>query len=93
MGDKALRYLEALQAQHPGLAPCVGQLADLYQRKLWHQASSPAPKTHLMSCSDGDVELFALFHGRAGLQALLNEPVRQYNALIACLCLLSTAPD
>ena len=61
MGDKALRYLEALQAQHPGLAPCVGQLADLYQRKLWHQASSPAPKIHLMSCSDGDVELFALF--------------------------------
>ena len=49
MGDKALRYLEALQAQHPGLAPCVGQLADLYQRKLWHQAS--APHTHLLSLS------------------------------------------
>ncbi|KAK9822645.1 hypothetical protein WJX81_003294 [Elliptochloris bilobata] len=37
MGDKALRYLEVLQAKHPGLAPCVGQLADRYQRKLWHQ--------------------------------------------------------
>lgn len=59
MGDKALRYLEALQAQHPGLAPCVGQLADLYQRKLWHQASPPAPATHL-SCSGRDVEFSAL---------------------------------
>ena len=38
MADKALRYLDALQAKHPALAPCVGQLADLYRRKLWHQA-------------------------------------------------------
>ena len=66
MGDKALRYLEALQAQHPGLEPCVAQLADLYQRKLWHQASAPAPAECLGSPETLKFLLF--FCVLAGLQ-------------------------
>ncbi|RVW80556.1 26S proteasome non-ATPase regulatory subunit 13-like A [Vitis vinifera] len=33
----ALQYLESLRAAHPELAEWYNSLADLYQRKLWHQ--------------------------------------------------------
>ena len=33
----ALQYLESLRNAHPELADWYNSLADLYQKKLWHQ--------------------------------------------------------
>ncbi|CAK9153248.1 unnamed protein product [Ilex paraguariensis] len=33
----ALQYLESLRTDHPELSDWYSTLADLYQRKLWHQ--------------------------------------------------------
>lgn len=33
----ALQYLESLRSAHPELADWYNSLADLYQKKLWHQ--------------------------------------------------------
>ncbi|MCI52301.1 proteasome component (PCI) domain-containing protein, partial [Trifolium medium] len=33
----ALQYLESLRSSHPGLGDWSNSLADLYQKKLWHQ--------------------------------------------------------
>lgn len=35
----ALQYLESLRNDHPELSDWYTTLADLYQRKLWHQLS------------------------------------------------------
>jgi 26S proteasome regulatory subunit N9 len=33
----ALRYLESQRVAHPELADWYSSMADLYERKLWHQ--------------------------------------------------------
>ncbi|PNX71175.1 26S proteasome non-ATPase regulatory subunit 13-like protein, partial [Trifolium pratense] len=33
----ALQYLESLRSSHPGLGDWSNSVADLYQKKLWHQ--------------------------------------------------------
>ncbi|PNX58569.1 26S proteasome non-ATPase regulatory subunit 13-like protein [Trifolium pratense] len=33
----ALQYLESLRSSHPELGDWYNSLADLYQKKLWHQ--------------------------------------------------------
>jgi 26S proteasome regulatory subunit N9 len=35
-----LQYLETLRNAHPELADWYASLADLYQRKLWHQLTA-----------------------------------------------------
>jgi 26S proteasome regulatory subunit N9 len=32
-----IQYLEAIQVKYPNLAVDVAQIAELYDRKLWHQ--------------------------------------------------------
>uniref|UniRef100_A0A2P2MUH5 Extra-large guanine nucleotide-binding protein 3-like n=1 Tax=Rhizophora mucronata TaxID=61149 RepID=A0A2P2MUH5_RHIMU len=58
----ALEYLETLRNAHPELAEWYNSLADLYQKKLWHQLTLKLEQfVALAVCQAGDA-LIQLYH-------------------------------
>ncbi|XP_068305973.1 26S proteasome non-ATPase regulatory subunit 13 homolog B-like [Pyrus communis] len=58
----ALQYLESLRNAHPELAEWYNSLADLYQRKLWHQLTLKLEQFVALSVFQAGDALIQLYH-------------------------------
>ncbi|KAG2676760.1 hypothetical protein I3760_12G067200 [Carya illinoinensis] len=57
-----LQYLESLRNAHPELADWYASLADLYQRKLWHQLTSKLEQFVALAVFQAGDALIQLYH-------------------------------
>ncbi|KAM1909450.1 hypothetical protein ACFX13_038204 [Malus domestica] len=58
----ALQYLESLRNAHPELAEWYNSLADLYQRKLWHQLTLKLEQFVALAVFQAGDALIQLYH-------------------------------
>ncbi|KAK8502192.1 hypothetical protein V6N13_122646 [Hibiscus sabdariffa] len=58
----ALQYLESIQNEHPELADWFNSLADLYQKKLWHQLTLKLEQFVALSVFQAGDALIKLYH-------------------------------
>lgn len=58
----ALQYLETLRNSHPELAEWYNTLADLYQKKLWHQLTLELEKFVALAVFQAGDALIQLYH-------------------------------
>ncbi|KAE8677533.1 26S proteasome non-ATPase regulatory subunit 13-like protein B [Hibiscus syriacus] len=58
----ALQYLESIQNEHPELADWYNSLADLYQKKLWHQLTLKLDQFVALSAFQAGDALIKLYH-------------------------------
>ncbi|KAI8530653.1 hypothetical protein RHMOL_Rhmol11G0076400 [Rhododendron molle] len=58
----ALQYLETLRNAHPGLDDWFNSLADLYQKKLWHQLTLKLEQFVSLSAFQAGDSLIQLYH-------------------------------
>ncbi|XP_060176097.1 26S proteasome non-ATPase regulatory subunit 13 homolog A-like [Lycium barbarum] len=58
----ALQYLESLRNEHPDLSDWHTKLADLYQRKLWHQLSLKLEQFVVLAVFQAGDTLIQLYH-------------------------------
>ncbi|KAJ9707329.1 hypothetical protein PVL29_002358 [Vitis rotundifolia] len=58
----ALQYLESLRAAHPELGEWYNSLADLYQRKLWHQLTLKLEQFVALAVFQAGDALIQLYH-------------------------------
>ncbi|OMO93482.1 hypothetical protein COLO4_16915 [Corchorus olitorius] len=58
----ALQYLESLRNQHPELADWYNSLADLYQKKLWHQLTLKLEQFVALTVFQAGDALIQLYH-------------------------------
>uniref|UniRef100_A0A803MCY1 PCI domain-containing protein n=1 Tax=Chenopodium quinoa TaxID=63459 RepID=A0A803MCY1_CHEQI len=57
----ALQYLDTLRSAHPELAEWYNTLADLYQKKLWHQLTLELEKFVALAAGDALIQLYHNF--------------------------------
>ncbi|GAB4834795.1 26S proteasome non-ATPase regulatory subunit 13 A [Ancistrocladus abbreviatus] len=58
----ALQYLESLRNEHPELSDWYNTLADLYQKKLWHQLSQKLEQFVALAFFQAGDALIQLYH-------------------------------
>ncbi|KAG8495808.1 hypothetical protein CXB51_009471 [Gossypium anomalum] len=58
----ALQYLESLRNEHPELADWYSSLADLYQKKLWHQLTLKLEQFVALTVFQAGDALIQLYH-------------------------------
>lgn len=58
----ALQYLESLRSAHPELAEWYNSLADLYQKKLWHQLTLKLEQFVALAMFQAGDALIQLYH-------------------------------
>ncbi|KAL9663902.1 hypothetical protein QQ045_019296 [Rhodiola kirilowii] len=57
----ALQYLDSLRSAHPELSEWYNSLADLYQRKLWHQLTQKLEQFVALAAGDALIQLYHNF--------------------------------
>ncbi|KAL9665951.1 hypothetical protein QQ045_000272 [Rhodiola kirilowii] len=57
----ALQYLDSLRSSHPELSEWYNSLADLYQRKLWHQLTQKLEQFVALAAGDALIQLYHNF--------------------------------